>query len=190
MKDISAHVLDIIENSARAGATAVAIRVTWRDVWLTLEISDNGPGLPASVRADPTDPYRTTRMDRNVGLGLALLRSAAERTGGRLDIDDSPRGVSLRASFDVSSIDAQPFGPLEDALCASMLAWPGLDLFVQAGRAVVLDTREIRRDLDGVEIGNTRVQAFLHRFLRDELAPFYGWLVSSGPEEARSQGAQ
>ncbi|HEY9595647.1 MAG TPA: ATP-binding protein [Spirochaetia bacterium] len=181
MKDISAHVLDIMENSAKAGATAVTVRVTWRDAWLTLEISDNGPGLPASVREDPTDPYRTTRADRNVGLGLALLRSAAERTGGSLDVEDPARGAILRVTFDVSHVDAQPLGPLEDALCAAMLAWPRLDLLVLVGSRVVLDTKEVRIDLDGVEVGNPRVQAFLHRQLREELAPLYEWLAARGP---------
>jgi len=181
VKDLSHHLLDILENSAAAGATAASIHASWRGTWLDLEISDNGPGFPARVRHDPTDPFATTRTDRPIGLGLALLRATAEKTGGRLEPGTGPSGgVLLRASVNLGHPDAQPLGEVEDALCAAMLSWPALDLEVCIGpdRREVLDTRAVKGQLDGVEIGNPRVQGFLRRLLRSELAPLYDWAAA------------
>jgi len=181
VKDLSHHLLDILENSAAAGATAVSIWASWRGAWLDLEISDNGPGFPACVRQDPTDPFATTRTDRPAGLGLALLRAAAEKTGGWLEAGGlAGGGILLRGSFDLGHPDAQPLGEMEDALCAAMLSWPGLDLSVRIGpdQRHVLDTRAVKERLDGVEIGNPRVQSFLRRLLKEELAPLYDWAAA------------
>src|SRR5271157_548165 len=150
MKDLSLHLLDILENSANAGATEVTVDVTWCGTWLYLEIADNGPGFPDSVKADPTDPFLTTRTDQSVGLGLALLRAAAEQTGGQLELGIAPAGgVLLRTGFDFGHIDARPLGPVEDAFCAAMLAWPKLDLFVRIGpdRREMLNTQEVKEQL-------------------------------------------
>jgi hypothetical protein len=181
MKDLSLHLLDTLENSAKAGATVATLTVTWGGTWLHLEITDNGPGLPQSVKAHPTDPFVTTRTDRGIGLGLALLQAAAEQTGGQLELGVAPEGgVLLRAAFDFSHCDAQPLGPLEDALTAAMLAWPELDLSVRVGPDLreVLNTRKIKEQLGTVAIGNTRVQVFLRRLLCRELAPLYHWAAT------------
>ena len=181
MKDLSLHLLDILENSATAGATEVMVHVTWRGTWLHLEIADNGPGFPDSIKPDPTDPFLTTRTDRSVGLGLALLRAAAEQAGGRLELDVAPGGgVLLRAGFDLSNCDAKPLGPLEDALSTAMLAWPELDLSVRVGpdRREMLDTKKVKEQLGTVDIGNTQVQVFLHQHLCQELTTLYDWAAS------------
>jgi len=181
MKDLSLHLLDILENSAKAGATEVAIRLAWGKEWLDLEIADNGPGFPDSVKADPTDPFRTTRTERKVGLGLALLRAAAEQTGGSLELGTAKEGgVWLRARFQFNHLDAKPLGRLEDALNAAMLAWPKLNLSVRIGpdREEVLNTKEIKAQLGDVEIGNSQVQVFLYQLLRQELAPLYEWAAA------------
>jgi len=181
VKDLSHHLLDILENSASAGATAACVRASWRGTCLDLEISDNGPGFPARVRDDPTDPFATTRTDRPVGLGLSLLRASAEKTGGGLEFGSDPAGgIRLRASLDLGHPDAQPLGEVEDALCAAMLSWPELDLEVRIGpdQREVLDTRVVKEQLDGVQIGAAQVQVFLRGLLRAELAPLYEWAAT------------
>jgi hypothetical protein len=181
LKDLSLHLLDILENSAKAGATAATLKMTWGGTWLHLEMTDNGPGLPESVKVHPTDPFVTTRTDRSIGLGLALLQAAAEQTGGHLGLGVALEGgVLLHAAFDCGHCDAQPLGPLEDALTAAMLAWPELDLSVRVGPELreVLNTQDIKEQLGTVDMGNTRVQVFLHRLLRRELAPLYDWAAT------------
>jgi hypothetical protein len=126
---------------------------------------------------------------------LALLRAAAEQTGGQLELGEAQYGgVLLRASFDFSHFDAKPLGPLEDALCAAMLAWPKLDLFVRVGPDCreMLNTQEVKEQLGTVDLGSTQVQVFLHQLLRQELAPLYDWaathsLSTGSPNKERYQ---
>ena len=55
-------------------------------------IDDNGVGLPAQDRDRLTEPYVTTRI-KGTGLGLAIVRRILEDHGGRLVLNDRPRGA-------------------------------------------------------------------------------------------------
>ncbi|WP_168166112.1 hybrid sensor histidine kinase/response regulator [Bosea sp. PAMC 26642] len=58
-----------------------------------LGISDNGPGIPASIRSRIFDPYFTTKpQGTGTGIGLAVSRGLIEAHGGTLDIDEASTG--------------------------------------------------------------------------------------------------
>jgi len=172
MKDISLHLLDVIENAAKAGSSQATVSLRCAETLLFLAVRDNGPGLPETVAEDPTDPYRTTRTERPVGLGLAFLREAAESTGGRLTIASTPgEGVALEATFDMAHIDAKPMGDIAGALLTAALGWP-MDLVVHVGEAdeCVLDTEQVRKELEGVPLSHPQVRHFLEAALAEGLA--------------------
>ena len=178
MKDLSLHLLDILENSAKAGATRVEVTLTPAGTWLTLDVSDNGPGLAPEIGGDPSDPFRTTRQDRNVGLGLALLRAAAEQTAGRFEIrNGSHGGVRLHAAVNLAHIDAKPLGDLPAAFTAAVLAWPDLDLVVRLGPEGrdMLNTVEVKEELDGVSLAHPVLQRFLHKQLEEAVQELAAW---------------
>jgi hypothetical protein len=184
VKDLSLHLLDILENSARAGATRVDLHLTREGSWLTVVIADNGPGFPETVRGDPGDPYRTTRTERAVGLGLALFREAAEQSGGTLRIEEPPQGgVRLELRIDMGHIDARPFGDWAEALTTALLSWPGLDwvLRVGAGDEPVLDTARVKEEIGDIPVGHPRVLAHLRQMIFEGLAP-----VTDGLDEHAS----
>ena len=81
MKELSLNVLDITMNSVKAKATLINIHITENDELLTLEIIDNGCGMTAEFLRGVIDPFCTTRTTRKVGLGIPLLKLAAEQTG-------------------------------------------------------------------------------------------------------------
>ena len=165
------HLTDILENAARAGATRVAVDLAREGAEFVLQVRDNGPGLPPGVRERPTDPFATTRTERPVGLGLALLRMAAERTGGSLAVESPPGGgVTVRAAFHLDHLDAQPVGPLESALSSALASWPGLDLDVLVNGRRVLDTAALRAELKDIDCSQPRIHNFLSALLRQELA--------------------
>ena len=88
MTEISLNVLDITENSVKAGASLIRITVeasTAKDI-LSITVEDNGCGMSPEQLAKVTDPFFTTRTTRKVGLGLSVLKLAAEQTGGTLTI--------------------------------------------------------------------------------------------------------
>jgi len=178
MKDVSLHLLDILENSAKAGATCVEVTLVRTGTHLTLAIADNGPGLPPSVRPDPTDPFRTTRTDRPAGMGLALLRATAERAGGTLQVANGEHGgVSLRAELDLAQLDAIPLGPLHESLAIAASAWPGLTLTVRLEPEAreVLNTVRWREVAADVPLSHPAVFRLLCEDLRRELGELLDW---------------
>lgn len=69
-----------------------------------LLIRDNGPGLPAGRGHEV--PRRGVSGSGSTGLGLDIIARTAERTGGRLELADSPSGgAELRIFFGHSSGD-------------------------------------------------------------------------------------
>ena len=78
MKELSLHILDIAQNSLSAGCTRLDLTAAEHGDELTLVIADDGRGMSREFLASVTDPFTTTRTTRKVGLGLPLLRLAAE----------------------------------------------------------------------------------------------------------------
>ncbi|MGI6668587.1 MAG: ATP-binding protein [Acetivibrionales bacterium] len=83
MRDLSLHILDIVQNSTAAGAACVKVTI-WAcpaDGVLEIEVEDDGFGIDEELLARVADPFATTRTTRKVGLGIPLLKASAERSG-------------------------------------------------------------------------------------------------------------
>ena len=108
MRDISLHILDIAENSVKAGAKNIEIIIeedTKKDL-LNIEINDDGTGMKPEIAENVTDPFVTTRTTRKVGLGLPLLKNSAEQAEGSLKVDSVlGKGTKIKAVFKLSHID-------------------------------------------------------------------------------------
>ncbi len=138
MKELSLHLLDLIENSVAAGATRVALDIE-EDVAadrLTISVADNGKGMSEETVARAADPFFSTRETRKIGLGLALLSAAAEQAGGGMHVSSRPEEGSLVITeFVLSHVDRAPLGRLEDTLATVVVLHPELDLhLVHVGR--------------------------------------------------------
>lgn len=81
---LSQVVATLLENSLQhgAGTTTVTARRAARSV--VVEVSDEGPGVPAALGARIFE--RTVSSSGSTGLGLALARDLAEADGGRLEL--------------------------------------------------------------------------------------------------------
>lgn len=158
MEDLSLHILDIAENSTAAGADSVTIRVredSNHDL-LTLEIMDNGAGMDEEKIPMVTDPFFTTKSVRRVGLGLPLLRQAAEECDGTFAIDsEKGKGTTITASFRNSHIDRKPLGDIPATLMVLIAGNPSVDFileYARGGHVFRFDTREIKQELGEVPI--------------------------------------
>jgi hypothetical protein len=130
MKEISLHILDIIQNSIRANASEVSIEIFESDSndLYTISVTDNGAGIPDNIINTVTDPFVTTRTKRRMGLGLPLLKYHAEMTGGSLEIESKKgSGTKITASFSNHHIDRQPLGDIVGVLIISIAANPGIE---------------------------------------------------------------
>lgn len=151
MKELSLNILDVAKNSVKAGATRIVIRIDEAEGWRTLSIIDNGCGMPPEFVATVTDPFTTTRTTRPVGMGLPLLKLAAQQTGGDLMIESSvepPTGTTVRATFRIDHLDCVPVGDYAGSVVTLIQGSPEIDfLFVynrEDGQSVTLDTAEVR----------------------------------------------
>ena len=97
---------NVLKNAAeavearRAKSPRVKGRITARlvveDASVTIEIEDNGVGLPAKDRDRLTEPYVTTR-EKGTGLGLAIVKRILEDHGGELELADARSGQGALA---------------------------------------------------------------------------------------------
>lgn len=128
MRELSLHVLDLLENALEAGATRVEVEI-WEDLAddrLTLTVRDNGRGMDAETARRALDPFFTTRSTRHVGLGLPLLAAAARRCDGDLTLESVPgQGTTVTATFRHSHLDRAPLGDMAATLLAFLLSREG-----------------------------------------------------------------
>jgi hypothetical protein len=155
MEDLSLHILDIVENSTKAGANLVQINIeqdTNKDL-LQIVIRDNGRGMDPEMTKKATDPFATTRTTRRVGLGLSMLEQASLEAGGGLTvISNKGIGTEVRATFQASHIDRKPFGDMGSSMISLIIGNPDVDFIYESdfdGEKTSMDTRAIKAELDG-----------------------------------------
>ena len=179
MKELSLHILDVAKNSVKAGATLVGIDIsTDKEGMMTIRISDNGCGMTDEVLARVTDPFYTTRTTRKVGLGLPLLRLAAEQTGGSFNLTSSTEkgksGTVVTTCFNTKSIDCMPMGDIVSTVCTLIAGSPDIDLVFsdadeQKERQVTLDTRQMREVLgEGISLAEPEIQMWMSEYLCEQ----------------------
>lgn len=179
MKELSLHILDIVQNSIRAGADriGVTIRESTVEDRLTIEIADNGCGMSPEQIVKATDPFYTSRTTRRVGLGLSLFKSAAELCGGGLAIKSIlGRGTEVFVDFQRSHWDRVPVGDMTGTMVILIAANPNLDfVYIHSldGREYRLDTSEIRQVLEDLPLDNPSVLSFIRKDIDEGLAEIF-----------------
>jgi len=155
MEDLSLHILDIVENSTKAGATFIEIGLNEdrEKGLLEIVIKDNGPGMNKEMVDKVTDPFVTTRTTRRVGLGLSFFKQSAEEAGGHFSIQsEENQGTEVRASFQIGHIDRKPIGDIGSTMISLILGNPDIDFHFRSnlnGNEIEFDTREMREELGG-----------------------------------------
>ena len=152
MKELSLHMLDIAQNSISAGASRIALTVEEEGGRIRLVVTDDGRGMSPEFLAAAADPFTTTRTTRKVGLGLPLLRMAAEQTGGGVEIESALGvGTTVSAVFFSGHIDCPPLGDMASTAALLIQGLPeGTDLVYthrRGGAAFRVDTTQLREIL-------------------------------------------
>lgn len=173
MTELSLNILDVAENSTRAGASLVTIRVeadTPSDT-LTIVIADNGCGMSAEQAARVTDPFFTTRTTRKVGLGVPFFKYAAESTGGSFYLESTEGiGTTVTAVFGLSHIDRMPLGDISSTIHTLILYHPDTDFVYTYRRdqaSFTLDTRQLREILGEVPFTEPEISAYIMEYLTE-----------------------
>ena len=173
MEELSLHVLDIVQNSISAGATLIEVEIIEdkENDTLTITVKDNGCGMKEEVLKKVTDPFTTGRKTRRVGLGIPLLKLAAEMTGGHISLESKVGvGTKISAVFRLSHIDRQPLGDIASTMHQLIIMNEQTDFLYlhKAGeKEFLLDTREIKKVLDGVSLKEHEVMLWLLDFIKE-----------------------
>lgn len=180
MRDISLHLLDIVQNSVKAGAASIDVTISTDRAMdrLTVMIEDDGCGMDAALLAKVIDPFTTTRTTRHVGLGIPLLKESCESTGGSLRVFSTKgSGTRLEADFVLSSIDRIPIGNIGDTFFGLILDRPDINyrlLFVNAEKKFVLDLNELRKKLLDVPLNEPSICTWIKEWIEEEKINIFG----------------
>jgi two-component system nitrogen regulation sensor histidine kinase NtrY len=89
-------ITNLLRNAAdavamREGAGAIAVAVAESNGLVSVQVSDDGIGLPREDRDRLMEPY-VTHKPKGTGLGLAIVKKIMEDHGGQVSLDDRPDG--------------------------------------------------------------------------------------------------
>ena len=172
MKELSLNILDIAKNSVKAKASLITIIIDEDETWRTLTIADNGCGMPPEMLATVTDPFTTSRKTRPVGMGIPLLKLAAEQTGGTLTIrssqDEADHGTVVTATFDMTHLDCVPLGDYAGTMVTLIQGSPEIDFsfrYRTPSGEITLETAQMREILGDVPLDTPDVLAWVYESL-------------------------
>ena len=186
--------MDIIQNSVTAGAGCIETRLKADGEKLIMVIEDNGCGMDRAMLEKVIDPFTTTRTTRKVGLGIPLLKAAAERSSGELRIlSETGYGTIVKASFDICNIDRPPLGDIAETMTGVILANPGIRLKLTVSkddRVFVMDTSEIAERLGEVPITEYEVLMWIKEYVNEGIKAIFGGVldeIDSGTGSDKSE---
>jgi two-component system nitrogen regulation sensor histidine kinase NtrY len=87
IKNATESVTALPENEVEKGA--IRVTLSSEGEMVTIEVVDNGIGLPVENRQRLLEPYMTTR-EKGTGLGLAIVKKIMEDHGGGIELLDAP----------------------------------------------------------------------------------------------------
>ena len=84
---------NILDNAIDAmdGKGRIIIRTAHKDAWVTVQLEDNGPGMPAAVQEKIFNPFFTTKpLGKGTGLGLSITYNIIQKHRGDIKVSSHP----------------------------------------------------------------------------------------------------
>jgi signal transduction histidine kinase len=104
--DLTRAVTNVVENAIRYGTRVSIDFHVQHDGSLWIDVSDNGPGIPATIRDKVFEPFfrgdsaRASLQRGGFGLGLTIARDILAGSGGTiLLVDNVPSGLTVRIAL-------------------------------------------------------------------------------------------
>ena len=136
-----------ILDAGRGGRIALRTRVSGAGRGVTVEIEDDGPGIPAEVVAHIFEPFFTTKsVGSGTGLGLSVSYGIVQEHGGLLAVASEPGRTVFR--LELPALREESLGAVEPAPEPRAIAGNGR-------AALVVEDEESVRDLVVTLLGQT-----------------------------------
>ena len=180
MRELSLNILDVAENSLKAGADTIKIDVEFlrEENKLTVRVSDNGCGMTGEQVKHVTDPFYTTRTTRKVGLGVPFFKMAAEMSGGSFEISSVVNeGTSLTAIFKTDNVDFVPLGDIASTVELLCVSNPDVNIaFTESDEndTFSFESQKIRDILGDVPMDAPEVRKWIREYLTENTEKFSG----------------
>lgn len=178
MREIALHLLDIAENSVAADSKNISVHVH-EDLLhnrLLACVIDDGRGMDLEAVQNVEDPFYTTRTTRNVGLGIPLLKLAAEMAEGSFSLQSAPgKGTWVEAEFRHDHLDRMPLGDLASTFLTLLVSHPQIDwtflyrLTDPAGisRDFLFESAKLRRELGDISLTEPDTLTFVRSLFEE-----------------------
>jgi signal transduction histidine kinase len=100
VRNLESAICNLLLNACQAATCSshvpeVKVHLMEVDERICVTISDNGPGIPVSIRRTLFDPFVTAGKPSGTGLGLTLARRTAEEHGGSVCLVESNPGRTV-----------------------------------------------------------------------------------------------
>lgn len=171
MRELALHLMDIAENSVAARAKTIHIEVeedlAADRLWMC--VRDDGCGMDAEMVRRVCDPFVTSRTTRKVGLGIPLLKAAAEACNGWLQIQSEPGvGTRLEVLFQRSHIDRMPLGDVAATWFTLLISHPDVHWvyrYIVDAAEFVFDDAQVKEALGDVPLTEPDILAYLREMI-------------------------
>jgi len=173
MREISLHLIDIIQNSVSAKATLIVIGIEIDTIedYIKITITDDGCGMDDDTLKKVKDPFVTSRKTRRVGLGLSLFESACERCDGYLEVySKKGKGTEVIAYMKFSHIDREPIGNIQDTIISALLN-DNVNIVYNHRyneKSFEFDSRQIK-DIVGDDLSNPEILDWIKEYIAENI---------------------
>lgn len=183
MRDLSLHLMDLVQNSVTAGAGHISVEMELTEGdRLKMTIRDDGRGMDQEEIKWAQSPFGTSRTTRKVGLGIPLMKENALRTGGSFSLTgEKGRGICLEAVICLSHIDCIPLGDIAGTMAALVIANPGkpemLFTLKNGKEEARFDTEEVKQVLQGVSLSEPAVGEWVRDKIKEDVQRIMGGIM-------------
>jgi signal transduction histidine kinase len=99
-KKLGRAIYNLLLNACQAahrgkGPALVTLSLAEDDGTLRIQVADNGPGVPESVRQTMFLPFVSEGKESGVGLGLTLAQQIAQEHGGSIELEETLEGYTV-----------------------------------------------------------------------------------------------
>ena len=173
MEEIAMYILDIVNNSLKAGSKNIHVYIRDSQQYNIIDILivDDGCGMDEETLKKVTDPFFTSRTTRNVGLGVPMFKDSVEMTGGYFVIDSRKSvGTTLNGTYIRDHLDTPPMGNLIDTIMTLLQYDENVDYIFEYStddHEFLFNTIDIKNILEDVSITDYNVLMWLKDYLKE-----------------------
>lgn len=176
MKTIDLHIVDIVHNSIRANADVISIIIidSKKNNSFKLTIKDNGSGIESKTMEKIQKSFFSSRKERNIGMGLALLKFHAELCNGCFVIESEVgKGTIVKAEFQKDHFDMQPIGDIAGTVTRFMCQYQNINFifkYYKDDDEFEISSKDVQEVFGNSDLNNAMVISKLSEYLRSQFS--------------------